>query len=186
MSIPISLDSYKYEVAQKAIAAGAHILNDIWALKQEPQLAGLAAKHNLPIILMSNQRDKPCTGDIMAEIISDLKRAIAVCRDVGVAQENIIVDPGIGFGKTLQQNLEIVHRLAELKVLSKPILLGTSRKSMIGLVLDLPINERVEGTAATVAIGISGGADIIRVHDVKEMLRVARMSDAITRRKSHE
>jgi dihydropteroate synthase len=186
MSVPISLDSYKYEVAEQAINAGAHILNDIWALKREPRLAGLAAEHNLPIILMSNQRDKPCSGDIMAEIISDLKRAITVCRNAGVAQENIIVDPGIGFGKTLQQNLEIVHRLVELKVLGKPIMIGTSRKSMIGLVLDLPVNERVDGTAATVAISIAGGADIIRVHDVKEMARVARMSDAITRRDNNE
>ena len=186
LSVPISVDSYKYAVVKEAIRAGAHIINDVWGLKREPRLAGLAAEHNLPIILTSNQRDYPCEGDIIIEILADLHRAIGLCKDAGVAPENIIIDPGIGFGKTVEQNLEIIRRLAELKALGKPILLGTSRKSFIGLTLDLPAGERLEGTAATNAIGIANGADIIRVHDVKFMSRVAKMSDAVVRRKSHE
>jgi dihydropteroate synthase len=176
------VDSYKYAVVKEAIQAGAHIINDVWGLRQEPRLAGLAAEHNLPIILTSNQRNHPCKGDIMAELLADLRHSIGLCQDAGVLPENIIIDPGIGFGKTLEQNLEIIHRLAELKALGKPILLGTSRKSFIGLTLDLPAGERLEGTAATSAIGIAGGADIIRVHDVKFMSRVAKMSDAVVRR----
>jgi len=182
IKVPISIDSYKYEVVRQAVAAGADIINDVWGLKKDSRLACLAAERNLPIILASNQRDRPCEGDILPEIIADLKRAIGMCKDVGVFRDNIIVDPGIGFGKTREQNLEIVRRLAELRVLGKPILLGTSRKSFIGLTLDLPAGERLEGTAATNAIGIANGADIIRVHDVRFMTRLARMSDAITRR----
>jgi dihydropteroate synthase len=186
MNAPISVDTYKYEVAQAAVAAGAHILNDVWALRQEPRLAGLAATHHLPIILMSNQRGNSVTGDIMAEITADLKRAISLCLDAGVARESIIVDPGIGFGKTPDQNLEILHRLHELKVLGLPILLGTSRKSFIGAVLDLPVAERLAGTMATEAIGIAHGADIVRVHDVAASAQAARMCDAIIRRRTHE
>jgi dihydropteroate synthase len=186
LNIPISVDSYKYDVVKEAIEAGAHIINDVWGLKQEPRLAGLAAGHSLPIVLTSNQRDRPCKGDIITEIISDLRHAIGMCKDAGVADENIIIDPGIGFGKTVEQNLEIIRRLAELKALGKPILLGTSRKSFIGLTLDLPAGERLEGTAATSAIGIANGADVLRVHDVKFMSRVAKMSDAVVRRKIYE
>jgi len=184
LSIPISIDTYKLDVARAAVTAGAQMLNDVWGLKKDNRLAGLAAERNLPIVITSNQRDNPCEGDVVAAIITDLKRAAGVCQDAGVARENIIVDPGVGFGKTVAQNLEIVRRLCELKTLGYPILLGTSRKSFIGRTLDLPENERLEGTAATVALGIAAGADIIRVHDVKEMVRVARMSDAIVRGKS--
>ncbi len=182
IKVPLSVDTYKFEVARRAVDAGVDMLNDIWGLKQEPRLAGLAAEHGLPIILMSNQRDKP-QKNIVPAVLSDLKRAIDLALDAGVPWENIIIDPGVGFGKTLEQNLELVHRLDEIKVLGRPVLLGTSRKSMIGLVLDLPPEQRLEGTAATVAIGIAGGADIIRVHDVKEMMRVCKMSDAIVRGK---
>jgi dihydropteroate synthase len=129
---------------------------------------------------MSNQRDEP-QEDIVPAVIADLKKAIDSALDAGVPWDNIIIDPGVGFGKTLEQNLELVRRLDELKALGRPILLGTSRKSMIGLVLDLPPEQRLEGTAASVAIGIAKGADIMRVHDVKEMTRVCRMSDAIIR-----
>jgi len=129
---------------------------------------------------MSNQRDKP-RRNIVPAVLSDLKKSIDLALDAGVAWDNIIVDPGVGFGKTLEQNLELVRRLDELKVLGRPILLGTSRKSMIGLVLDLPPEQRLEGTAASIAIGIANGADIVRVHDVREMIRVCRMSDAIVR-----
>lgn len=180
VTVPISVDTYKLEVARRALDAGAQMLNDIWGLKQEPRLAELAADKDVPIILMSNQRDKP-QRYIVAAVISNLKRSIDLALDAGVPWENIIIDPGIGFGKTLEQNLELVRRLDELKALGRPILLGTSRKSMIGLVLDLPPEQRLEGTAASIAIGIARGADMVRVHDVREMRRVCRMSDAIIR-----
>ncbi len=185
ISVPISVDTYKSAVAIAALKAGATMINDIWGFKRDPRVAEVAARAGVPVILMSNQRDKPCQGDIIAEIISDLKASIKLALKAGIAEENIIIDPGVGFGKTLEQNLEIVRRLAEFKQLGKPILLGTSRKSMIGLVLDLPVDQRVEGTAATVAIGIANGADIVRVHDVKQMVRVARMSDATVRRRGN-
>jgi dihydropteroate synthase len=181
--VPISIDTYKSGVAQRAIEAGASLINDIWALRRDHRLAELAALKGAPIILMSNQRDGK-VEDIMPAILSDLERAIGQAEAAGVPEENIIIDPGIGFGKTLEQNLEIIRRLAELKTLGRPLLLGSSRKSMIGLVLDLPADQRLEGTTATVAIGIANGADIVRVHDVKQMVRVSRMSDAIMRRRN--
>jgi dihydropteroate synthase len=183
LSVPVSIDTYKPAVATRALAAGASMINDVWGLKKDHLLARIAAGAGVPIILTSNQRDKPY-DDIMVEVISDLKNSITLAEKAGVAGQNIIIDPGIGFGKSLEQNLEIIRRLAELKSLNKPILLGTSRKSMIGLVLDLPPDQRLEGTAATIAIGIANGADIIRVHDVKQMVRVCRMSDAIVRGKT--
>ena len=178
--VPLSVDTYKLDVARRALDAGAEMLNDIWGLNKEPRLAVLAAEKGVPIILMSNQRDEP-QRHIVSAVIADLKMSIDMALDAGVPWENIIVDPGVGFGKTLEQNLELVRRLDELKALGRPILLGISRKSMIGLVLDLPPEQRLEGTAASTAIGIARGADIIRVHDVREMMRVCRMSDAIVR-----
>lgn len=183
LTVPLSIDTYKSEVAERAVKAGASMINDIWGLKRDPAIAKVAAEVSVPLILMSNQRNAPCRGDIIAEVIADLERSINLAVKAGVTRENIIIDPGIGFGKSLEQNLDIIRRLAELKSLDMPILLGTSRKSMIGLVLDLPPDQRLEGTAATVAIGIANGADIVRVHDVKQMARVCRMSDAITRRR---
>jgi dihydropteroate synthase len=191
--VPISVDTYKLEVARQALNAGANMINDVWGLQREPALADLVAKKGVPIILMSNQRDSPCQ-DIMSAVISDLKRAIKQALSAGVPRKNIIIDPGLGFGKTQEQNLEILQRLEELKVLGRPILVGSSRKSLIGWVLDLtpeqrsnkmafipPGDQRLEGTAATVAIAIAKGVDIVRVHDVREMARVCRMSDAIVR-----
>jgi dihydropteroate synthase len=193
ISVPLSVDTYKLEVARQALNAGANMINDIWELQKEPGLAELAAQKGVPIVLMSNQRDSPC-HDIMPAVISDLKRVIKQALIAGVPWENIIVDPGIGFGKTQEQNLEVLQRLEELKALGRPILLGSSRKSFIGWVLDLtpeqrsnkvtfvpPGDQRLEGTAATIAIGIAKGADIVRVHDVNEMARVCKMSDAIVR-----
>ena len=182
LTVPISIDSYKSAIASRALKAGATMINDIWGLKRDPRIAKVAAEAGVPIILMSNQRDAPC-HDIMAEVTSDLERSISLAIKSGIAEPNIIIDPGIGFGKTLEQNLEIIHRLAELKSLGRPILLGTSRKSVIGLVLDLPADQRLEGTAATIAIGIANGVDMVRVHDVKPTMRVCRMSDAIIRRR---
>lgn len=182
ITVPISVDTYKHGVASRALEAGASMINDIWALRQDPRLAQLAAEQNVPIIMMSNQRDGP-VNDIMTVITADLKRATKQATEAGVPSHNIIIDPGIGFGKSHEQNLEIVRRLDELKTLGQPILLGSSRKSLIGLVLDLPADQRLEGTAASVAIGIANGADIVRVHDVKQMVRICRMSDAIIRRR---
>jgi len=194
ISVPLSVDTYKLEVAHQALNVGASMINDIWGLQKEPKLAELAARQGGPIGLMSNQRASfPCQ-DIVPAVISDLKRAIEQALSAGVPWENIIIDPGIGFGKTQEQNLEILRRLEELKALGRPILLGSSRKSFIGWVLDLspeertegvafvpPGDQRLEGTAATIAIGIAKGVDIVRVHDVEEMIRVCKMSDAIIR-----
>ncbi len=180
VALPVSVDTYRYEVAKQALAAGARMINDIWGLERDARLADLAAEYGVPIVLMSNQRGRPCP-DIVPEVIAGLKKSMALALDRGVPRQNIIVDPGVGFGKTLEQNLEIVRRLDEFKCLNRPILIGTSRKSMIGLVLDLPPDQRLEGTAATVAISIAKGADIVRVHDVAQMVRVCRMSDAVVR-----
>jgi dihydropteroate synthase len=180
VTVPVSVDTYHLEVARRALAAGARMINDIWGLGHEPRLADLAAEHEAPIVLMSNQRGRKCP-DIMPEVIAGLKKSVSLAMDRGVRRESIIVDPGVGFGKTLEQNLEIVRRLDEVKCLNRPILIGTSRKSMIGLVLNLPPDQRLQGTAATVAISIAKGADIVRVHDVAQMVKVCRMSDAVVR-----
>jgi dihydropteroate synthase len=184
IKLPISIDTYKSEVAQRAAEAGATMLNDIWGLKKDPGLADVSAKKGLPLILMHNQEGTAYQA-LIPEVIASLKQSLKLALDRGVAWENLIIDPGIGFGKTLAHNLEILRRLEEFKALGRPILLGTSRKSVIGRVLDLPPHERLEGTAATVAIGIAKGADIVRVHDVAQMVRVCRMSDAIIREASH-
>jgi len=192
--VPLSIDTCKSEVASRALEAGAAMLNDQWGLKRDRRLAELAAENGVPIVMMSNQRDKGGydTGarrdtayyeDVMAEVTSSLRNSLELALSLNVPRENIILDPGIGFGKTWQQDLEIIRRLGELKELGRPVLIGPSRKSLIKMVLDLPANERVEGTAATVAIGIANGADIVRVHDVRQMVRVCRMSDAIVRAK---
>ena len=182
LPVPLSIDTYKSGVAVRAVKAGASMINDIWGLKRDPGIAQVAAEAGVPIILMANQRDAPPRVGIMAKVISGLETSINFAVKAGVARENIIIDPGIGFGKSLEQNLEIINRLAELKQLGRPILLGTSRKTMIGQVLDLPPDQRVEGTSATIAIGIANGADMVRVHDVLQMVHVCRMSDSIIRR----
>lgn len=193
MSVPLSVDTYKLEVARQALNAGASMINDIWGLKKEPGLAELAAQTGVPLALMSNQRGAPCQ-DIVSTVMSDLDKAIHQALNTGVPWENIIVDPGIGFGKKQRQSLELLWRLDELKALGRPVLLGSSRKSFIGWVLDLtpeerskekafvpPGDQRLGGTAATITIGIVKGADMVRVHDVKEMTNVCKMSDAIVR-----
>jgi len=195
LAVPISIDSYKSAVAEKALEAGARMLNDQWGLKSDPRLAELAARWNVPIILMSNQRDKSRYdaalkrdnadyADPIAEIVASLKGSLDIAAAAGVPRENIILDPGIGFGKSWRHDLVIIRRLAELKALGRPILIGPSGKSFIGRVLDLPVAERLEGTAASVAIGIANGADMVRVHQVKPILRLCRMADAIVRRQS--
>ena len=192
----ISIDTYKARVAEAAFRAGAQILNDVWALRADPELASVAAALRLPVILMHN-RSNPASVEVRAQLgnayigstytnlIEEVKRELLVsvelARQAGVEESHIILDPGIGFGKTREHNLELINRLAEIRLLGYPVLLGPSRKSFIGFTLDLPADQRVEGTAATVAVGIARGADIIRVHDVREMARVAKMTDAIVR-----
>jgi len=181
--VMISIDTYKEVVARQALDAGACMINDIWALRRDPNMAALASERGVPVVLMANMR-----GYHKREIVSDVVRFLAGSIDLalaaGVAWERIIIDPGIGFGTTPEENLTLLRRLGELRALGRPILLGTSRKSTIGLVLGgVPASERLEGTAATVALGIAQGADIVRVHDVHEMVRVVRMSDAIIRRR---
>ena len=179
--VMISIDTYKEVVARQALDAGACMINDIWALRRDPNMAALASERGVPVVLMANMR-----GYHKREIVSDVVRFLAGSIDLalaaGVAWERIIIDPGIGFGTTPEENLTLLRRLGELRALGRPILLGTSRKSTIGLVLGgVPASERLEGTAATVALGIAQGADIVRVHDVREMVRVVKMSDAIVR-----
>ena len=186
VTLPISVDTYKAPVARVALEAGATIVNDVWGLKADPAVAEVAAQAGVPLVIMHNQRTRQYR-DLLPDILASLSESIAIARKAGVAAGQIIVDPGIGFGKTPEHNLEVLRRLDEFQALGHPLLVGTSRKSTIGLVLDLPVEQRVEGTGATVALSIAGGADIVRVHDVREMVRVCRMSDAIVRgwRPSH-
>lgn len=192
----ISIDTYKAVVAEKALDAGAHIVNDIWGLRGDPDLALVVAKRQIPVILMHN-RSKPANVEIREQLgnayvgaeydnlIEDVKRelleSVQIARQAGVPDERIILDPGIGFGKTVEHNLELIRRLDEIRALGYPVLLGPSRKSFIGYTLDLPPDQRMEGTAAAVSVGITCGADIVRVHDVEQMVRVAKMTDAIVR-----
>ncbi len=194
----ISIDTYKAKVADAGFKAGAHILNDVWALRADPELASVASAFHAPVILMHN-RSNPASVEVRAQLgnayigseyqdlIEDVKRELLVSVELavkaGVEEAHIVLDPGIGFGKTREHNLELINRLDEVRALGYPVLLGPSRKSFIGFTLDLPADQRVEGTAAAVAVGITRGADIIRVHDVKEMARVAKMTDAIVRSK---
>jgi dihydropteroate synthase len=177
VEVPISIDSYKVEVASRAVAAGATIINDIWSLTRSPELAELAASSSCALVLMHNQDGTDYAGDLMDEIKRFLRIAIDRALQAGVPRERVLVDPGIGFGKTAEQNWVVMRRLTELRELGQPILIGTSRKSFIGKVLDLPADERVEGTAATVTAAVLRGSDVVRVHDVREMTRVARVAD---------
>ena len=192
----ISIDTCKAQVAEEALKAGAHMVNDVWGLRADDRLASVAGKYKAPVLLMHN-RSNPVSvevreklgnaygGSEYQDLIEDVKRelldCVAIAKKANIADSHIILDPGIGFGKTREQNLELVARLEDIRALGYPVLLGTSRKSFIGFTLNLPSDERMEGTAATVAVGIARGADIVRVHDVKEMARVARMTDAIVR-----
>lgn len=179
--VMISIDTYKASVATKALDAGADLINDIWGLHHDPAMATVASERNVPVIVMANMRGYQ-KHEIVSNIVRFLAGSINLALAAGIAWEHIMLDPGIGFGMTPEEDLTIQRRLGELRVLGRPILLGTSRKSHIGRVLGgLPASERLEGTAATVAIGIAQGADIVRVHDVHEMIRVVRMSDAIIR-----
>ncbi len=178
ISVPISIDTYKPEVAKQAIEAGAEIINDVWGAKWDKRMARVAADYNVPIILMHNRVD-PTYNDLMQDVILDLEESISICLDAGVPKEQIILDPGIGFAKTHEENLEVMRHLDQITGMGYPVLLGTSRKSLIAKTLQLPVDERVEGTGATVCYGIMKGCHIMRVHDVKEMFRMAKMMDAL-------
>ncbi|QRG67870.1 dihydropteroate synthase [Brevibacillus choshinensis] len=180
LSVPLSIDTYKPEVADRAIQAGAHIINDIWGARRDRRMAEVAARHGVPIILMHNREDTDYQ-DFFADYVRDLRESVEIARSAGVWPDKIVLDPGIGFVKSLEQNLETMRRLDDLVALGYPVLLATSRKRMIGHVLDTPVDERVEGTAATVALGVTKGCHMVRVHDVKEMKRVAKMMDAMLR-----
>lgn len=196
MAVPISIDTYRADVAEAGLAAGADWVNDVWGLRMDGRMASVVAEAGCPVVLMHN-RSKPKNveqeatlggryvgvkyGDLIGDIKRELQESVDLALAQGVRRENIIVDPGVGFGKTVGQNVRLLDELDRFKTMGYPILLGSSRKSFIGYTLNLPPHERVEGTAATVAIGIDRGADIVRVHDVKEMVRVARMTDRIIR-----
>jgi len=192
----ISIDTYKAQVASEAIKFGASIINDVWGLKADPELAGVAAENDVPVILMHNRSNpnnaaiKEHLGgryigmeydDLLEDVKAELRESVVLAHKAGIPDEKIILDPGIGFGKTVEQNLELIKRLDEIRTLGYPVLLGPSRKSFIGYTLDLPPDDRIEGTAAAVSVGITRGADIIRVHDVPKMIRTVRMTDALIR-----
>lgn len=195
--VPISIDTYKANVASLAIDSGANIINDIWALKYDSQMAIVASSRNVPIILMHN-RSNPKSAEfkknlggsyigakydnLIEDIKSDLTASIDLAHKAGIPDQNIILDSGIGFGKSVEQNLQLINQTDKLRSLGYPILIGPSRKSFIGHILNLPPDQRREGTAASISVGITKGADIIRVHDVKTMSRIAQMTDAIIRR----
>lgn len=198
VDVAISVDTYKARVAAAALEAGAHMVNDVWGLRMDPDMARVVADYGVPVVLMHNRsRPKNAVQEarlgaryegieythLLNDILDELEASIEIALAAGIPETHIIIDPGVGFGKTVEQNLELVDRLDVFRVLGCPLLLGTSRKSFIGYTLDLPPDERVEGTAATVAIGIARGADIVRVHDVLPMVRVARMTDALVRRR---
>ncbi|WP_226679377.1 dihydropteroate synthase [Mesobacillus jeotgali] len=178
VQVPISIDTYKSKVAKSAVDAGATIINDIWGAKEDPEIANVAAETGVPIILMHNRNDRNYSNFIR-DVLNDLYESITIAKKAGVSDEQIILDPGIGFAKNLRENLEMMRHLDTLVSLGYPVLLGTSKKSMIGGVLDLPVTERTEGTGATVCYGIQKGCQIVRIHDVKEMARMAKMMDAM-------
>jgi dihydropteroate synthase len=195
----ISIDTYKAEVAEEALDAGAQIINDVWGLRVDPRLAEVAARRGAPVILMHNRSSwahaeiKERLGgryvnmpyeNLIEDVKRELLESVEIAKAAGVLDDKIILDPGIGFGKTVEQNLELINRLQEIRALGYPVLLGPSRKSFIGYTLNLPPDQRMAGTAAAVALGIVRGADIVRVHDVEFMARVARMTDAMVRRPS--
>lgn len=187
LSIPISIDTYKAKVAREALEVGANMVNDISALRFDDEMKEVVASYGVPVVLMHMQgtpktmQQNPTYDDVVEDIIKFFQERIEAAVKAGIPEENIIIDPGIGFGKTLKHNLEILSRLEEFRILGRPILLGTSRKSFIGHLLNLPPSKRLEGTIASTVIGIMKGADIVRVHDVAEVKRAVEVADAIKR-----
>ncbi|WP_414697753.1 dihydropteroate synthase [Peptacetobacter sp. AB845] len=181
ISVPMSIDTYKADVAEEALKLGVEMVNDVWGLRRDENMANVVAKYDAEVCIMHNQDGTEYDKDIMESIKDFLNESIKMALDAGVKKEKIVLDPGIGFGKTFEQNLEVLRRLGELRDLGYPILLGTSRKSVIGNVLHLEPKDRVEGTVATTVLGVRDGVDIVRVHDITENLRAAKMADAIYR-----
>lgn len=182
----ISIDTYKAEVAEAAIKAGAHIINDIWGAKREPEIAKVAATYHVPIILMHNREEAVYEKSLVEEVMLDLQESIQIALDAGVPKEHIWLDPGIGFAKDTAENIEVMKGLSEVVYMGYPVLLGTSRKSLIGNVLHIPVEERLTGTAATVCYGIERGCHIMRVHDVKEISEASRMMDVLIGKATYE
>ena len=181
LDVPVSVDTYKASVARTALEAGAHLLNDIWGFRQEPEMAALAVQYGVPAVIMHNQRDREF-HDVIGDIRAGFEVSVAIAQEAGLARERLIIDPGFGFGWTPEQNIEMLRRLPELQALGLPMLIATSRKSTIGFVLDdAPPEERLHGTSATMALAIANGVDMIRVHDMAEMRDVARVADAVVR-----
>ena len=178
--VPVSIDTYKSFVAEAALNAGADLLNDIWGFRYDERCAELAAQYDVAVCLMHN-RDNTEYNDFMQDVIADLKVSLAIAEKYGVKKEKIILDPGVGFGKTLEQNRMVMNHLEDIVALGYPVLLGTSRKSMIGLTLNLPVDQREEGTMATSVIGVMKGCQYVRVHDVEKNVRACKMTDAILR-----
>jgi dihydropteroate synthase len=179
-SLPVSVDTFHSAVAERALQSGADMVNDIWGMRFDPEMPAVVAGHGVPLVAMHNQRGREF-NDVVSDIADGFHATLALCHRHGIAPDQVILDPGFGFGWTPEQNLEMLRRLPELWEFRLPLLVGTSRKSTIGFVLDAPVAGRLEGTAATVAIAIAAGADIVRVHDVAEMVKVARMADAVVR-----
>ena len=178
--VPLSVDTTKPSVADAAVEAGAHLINDVWGVAEDDGLARVAAERGVPLVVMHNRAEARYTA-LMAEIMADLQRALERAVRAGVPWEHLIVDPGFGFGKAPAHNLALLRELAALRLLGRPVLLGTSRKSTLGRVLDLPPDERVEATIATTVLGVAAGVDLVRVHDVRSNVRAARMADAVVR-----
>ncbi len=178
--VPISVDTYKSRVAEAAIKAGADLVNDIWGLKYDSQMAGVIARYQVPCCLMHN-REKPEYQDLVPDVLQDLRECIHLAIAAGISKEQIILDPGIGFGKTYEMNLDMLRNLSALQNLGYPLLLGTSRKSVIGITLDLPTDQREEGTLVTTVLGVQNGYSFVRVHDVKANYRAVKMTEAIYR-----
>lgn len=184
LDVAISIDTYKAKVAEASIQAGAHIINDVWGAKREPAIAEVASRLGVPILLMHNKEEAKYT-DFWPEVRSDLEESVQIAKDAGVPNHHIWLDPGIGFGKTIQHNILMMQHLSDLVEMGYPVLLGTSRKSIVGKVLGLPVSQRLEGTAATVSFGIMQGCHMMRVHDVKEIVRTVRMMDVLTSKKTY-
>lgn len=176
--IPVSLDTYKGNVAKAGITAGADMINDIWGLKYDSKMAEVIAQNDLPCCLMHNRRES-VYGDFLSDVTKDLEESLALAARAGIAGDKIILDPGIGFAKNYEQNLLMIKNLDMLHMFGCPVLLGTSRKSVIGITLDLPVEERLEGTLATSVIGVMKGCSFLRVHDIKENVRAVRMAEAV-------
>lgn len=177
--VPVSVDTYKSHVARAALEAGADLVNDIWGLKYDQELAGVIAEYEAPCCLMHNRREADYQ-DFMEDMLQDLRETISIAKKAGIPDQNLILDPGVGFGKTYENNLEAINRLECMHELGYPILLGTSRKSVIGLTLDLPASERLEGTLATTVMGVMKKAAFVRVHDIRANARIIKMTEAIT------